>query len=220
MLAVGGDLSAHRLVLAYSQGIFPWYSDPPILWWCPAPRSVLLPQDFRVWRSLRKTLRRQPYRITFDTAFAEVIGNCSKVPRPGQDGTWINEAMQAAYIELHTKGIAHSVEAWDGDTLVGGLYGIALGAAFFGESMFAHKDDASKVAFVHLVRQLIAWDFHFVDCQMSTDHLVRFGAQDLDLDDFQTRLDIALDGTMRRGPWNFDADFDPLAANELTLARE
>ena len=206
LLAVGGDLSAERLVLAYQHGIFPWYSEGrPILWWCPRPRLVLVPEELRINRSLRKAMRRAPYRITVDTAFDAVLAACAQTPRPDQGGTWITGDMRAAYGELHRLGIAHSVEAWQGDTLVGGLYGLALGTAFFGESMFALAPDASKIAFATLVQQLHAWSFRLIDCQVVTEHLVRFGAREFELGDFLGRLDVATGERHRKGPWRFDA---------------
>lgn len=205
LLAVGGDLSAERLELAYRQGIFPWYSEGrPILWWSPSPRLVLLPGELVVQRSLRKAIRRAPYRVSLDEAFGDVIDACATVPRPGQDGTWITAAMREAYVHLHELGIAHSVEAWEGDELVGGLYGVSLGAAFFGESMFAHRPDASKIAFVHLVQQLHGWGCELVDCQVVTDHLLRFGAREIDRGEFLRRLDAAQRRPDRRGRWRFD----------------
>ncbi|MCR9160904.1 MAG: leucyl/phenylalanyl-tRNA--protein transferase [Nannocystaceae bacterium] len=207
LLAVGGDLSPERLVLAYQHGIFPWYSEGrPILWWCPRPRLLLLPEELRIGRSLRKAMRRAPYRISVDTAFSQVIDGCAKTPRPDQGGTWITSDMRAAYIELHRLGIAHSVEAWRGTQLVGGLYGLALGTAFFGESMFAHATDASKIAFATLVLQLQRWSFRLIDCQVVTDHLLRFGAREFALSDFLGRLEVATDEHHRRGPWRFDPD--------------
>ncbi len=209
LLAVGGDLSPERIVLAYTNGIFPWYSeDRPILWWCPSPRLVLLPERLHVGRSLRKAQRRAPYRLTLDTAFAEVITACASAARPGQFGTWITTDMQEAYIELHRLGVAHSVEAWEGDELVGGLYGLGLGQVFFGESMFARRPDASKLAFLTLVEQLRAWDFRMVDCQVVTDHLLRFGAHEVELEEFLERLDQAVTGPHRRGPWSWDRAAD------------
>lgn len=206
LLAVGGDLSAQRIVLAYSQGIFPWYSEGrPILWWCPSPRLVLLPERLHVPRSLRKAQRRAPYRLSLDEAFPEVIEACAGVPRPGQDGTWITRAMREAYIDLHRRGIAHSAEAWEGDELVGGVYGLALGGVFFGESMFARRPDASKLAFVALVEQLRSWGFTMVDCQVVTEHLLRFGAHEIELDEFLRRLDEGLELPHRAGTWRFDA---------------
>jgi leucyl/phenylalanyl-tRNA--protein transferase len=176
LLAVGGDLSVARLVAAYSRGIFPWFSrGDPILWWSPDPRFVVDPTAIHIGRSLRRSMARQPYRITFDTAFPDVIRACATAPREGQRGTWITRNMLAAYDALHAAGYAHSVEAWQGNTLVGGLYGVALGRMYFGESMFARADDASKIAFVVLCRHLAHWHFPLVDCQMETAHLARFG---------------------------------------------
>ncbi|MCP4447284.1 MAG: leucyl/phenylalanyl-tRNA--protein transferase [Myxococcales bacterium] len=205
LLAVGGDLSAERLRLAYGMGIFPWYDeDMPILWHSPDPRMILLPSELCINRSLRKAMRRAPYRITLDTAFHEVITACSQVPREGQGGTWITEDMITAYDELHRQGHAHSVEAWQGDELVGGLYGVALGSAFFGESMFALAASASKIAFATLVAQLVAWDFDVVDCQQHTDHLERFGAVEVPRTEFLARLEGSLKAPTRVGPWRFD----------------
>jgi leucyl/phenylalanyl-tRNA--protein transferase len=179
LLAVGGDLSPDRLVLAYSQGIFPWYEQgQPILWHSPDPRMVLVASQVHVPRSLAKVLRRGDYEITLDTAFADVIDGCASAGRPGQRTTWITAAMRKAYVELHRRGVAHSVEAWSGGRLAGGLYGVSLGAAFFGESMFARRPDASKAAFVTLVAQLVRWGIDLVDCQVYTDHLARFGAEE------------------------------------------
>lgn len=218
LLAVGGDLSPERLVLAYQHGIFPWYSEGrPILWWCPRPRLVLLPDELRVNRSLRKSMRRVPYTLTLDTAFEQVIDACAEAPRADQGGTWITADMRAAYIELHRLGIAHSVEAWRDGELVGGLYGLALGTAFFGESMFARAPDASKIAFATLVHQLQRWSFRLVDCQVVTDHLVRFGAREFALDDFLGRLAVATDERHRRGPWRFEAQTQDAARRGLTV---
>lgn len=207
LLAVGGDLEPHRLLLAYSQGIFPWYEEGlPILWHCPDPRTVLVPAALRVSRSLRRTLRRAPFSLRLDTAFERVIRACAGTERPGQRGTWITPEMIGAYLRLHALGFAHSAEAWDGDELVGGLYGVSLGACFFGESMFAARPDASKVAFVALVRQLERWGFELVDCQVQTPHLARFGAVAWPRERFLARLAGALDQPTRRGPWHLDAD--------------
>jgi leucyl/phenylalanyl-tRNA--protein transferase len=207
LLAVGGDLRPERLVLAYSHGIFPWYSEGrPILWWCPSPRFVLFPGELEVNRSLRKAVRRAPYRLTVDQSFADVIDACATTPRPGQDGTWITQDMREAYIELHRLGIAHSIEAWIGRLLVGGVYGLSLGHTFFGESMFAWQPDASKIAFVTLVRQLVRWSFDMVDCQVPTEHLARFGAREVPLEEFLARLEVSVREPTRRGPWQFDED--------------
>lgn len=179
LLAVGGDLRPERLMDAYRRGIFPWYGEGlPILWHSPDPRYVLPVEQLRVNRSLAKAIRRGPYVITLDTAFGEVLRHCAATPRPGQDGTWITDDMIHAYETLHALGHAHSVEAWLADELVGGLYGVAVGALFCGESMFAHAPDASKIAFVTLVRQLAGWGFELIDCQVHTEHLERFGAED------------------------------------------
>lgn len=211
LLAYGGDLAPERLLAAYAQGIFPWYDDSPILWFSPDPRMVLRPAELHVSRSLAKRARRRPFELRMDTAFAEVIRACAEAPRPDQDGTWINEDMIEAYIVLHELGFAHSVEAWqldpEGDAaerLVGGLYGVSLGRAFFGESMFARESDASKIAFATFVRQLEAWGFDFVDCQVETAHLSRFGATEWPRADFLRALEIALDAETRRGRWSFD----------------
>jgi leucyl/phenylalanyl-tRNA--protein transferase len=207
LLAVGGDLRPERLLLAYSVGIFPWYSvGEPILWHSPDPRMVLMGRRLHVGRSLRKVMARHPYRITLDSAFARVIRSCSKVPRPEQDGTWITSEMEKAYGALHELGYAHSVEAWDGEALVGGLYGVSLGATFFGESMFAEAPDASKVAFVTLVTQLLRWGVGLVDCQVHTEHLERFGAQEIPRATYLRLLKRTLRVPTRRGPWVLDAD--------------
>lgn len=181
LLAIGGDLSVERLVAAYRRGIFPWFSPgDPILWWSPDPRFVLAPAELHVGRSLGRTLARGTFRFTFDTAFPQVIAACARTPRPGQRGTWITPAMQQAYIDLHHAGFAHSVEAWQDDELAGGLYGVNIGRMFFGESMFARADDASKAAFAVLCRHLTRWQFPLIDCQMETPHLTRFGGQYVD----------------------------------------
>lgn len=205
LLAVGGDLRPERLLLAYRSGIFPWYSDgQPILWHSPDPRMVLLTRDLEVPRSLRKTIRKQAYRLTLDTAFARVVTACASVERPGQSGTWITPDMQAAYRELHRRGLAHSAEAWQESRLVGGLYGVSLGAAFFGESMFALEPDASKVAFVRLVEQLARWGIGLVDCQVHTDHLARFGAVEWPRKRYLSALKKALASPTRTGRWAFE----------------
>jgi leucyl/phenylalanyl-tRNA--protein transferase len=202
LLAVGGDLSPERLVAAYSLGIFPWYDDEsPILWWSPDPRLVLEPAALHLPRSLSRTLRRGVYRVTADTAFERVIRACAQVERPGQRGTWITEAMVEAYVRLHALGLAHSFEAWDEGGLAGGLYGISLGAAFFGESMFALRPEASKVAFARSVEHLGSSGVRLIDCQVRTDHLVRFGAVEWPRDRFLSALAVALEAPTRRGAW-------------------
>jgi len=177
LLAAGGDLSADRLVQAYRHGCFPWFSEgQPILWWSPDPRTVLFPDELHVSRSLSKLLRQQRYEVTFDQDFAAVIQACA-APRAYADGTWITDAMQTAYLELHRRGHAHSVEVWEDGVLAGGLYGLAMGQLFFGESMFSRADNASKVGFSTLVEHLRAWGFVLIDCQMPTGHLHSFGAR-------------------------------------------
>lgn len=205
LLAVGGDLRPERLILAYSNGIFPWYNEGlPILWHSPDPRMVLVPDALRVSRSLRQRIKKEPFVLTMDQAFGEVIEACAEIPRPGQDGTWITDEMFNAYIHLFELGLAHSVEAWQDDTLVGGLYGVSIGGVFFGESMFARASDASKVAFVKLIRQLDAWGIHLIDCQVYTDHLARFGAELWPRPRFLQALSTALMQPTRQGRWTFD----------------
>lgn len=205
LLAVGGDLSPQRLVAAYASGIFPWYGPgSPILWWSPDPRLVLLPERLHVPRSLARTLRRGRYRLTADTAFAQVIRACAAAERPGQDGTWIVRDMIAAYERLHALGLAHSFEAWEGDQLAGGLYGVSLGAAFFGESMFSARPDASKAAFARAVDHLRAAGVRLIDCQVRTDHLARFGAEDMPREAFLAQLEVALAAPTRQGRWSLD----------------
>ncbi len=196
LVAVGGDLSLARLLSAYRHGIFPWYSEgQPICWWALHPRTVLWPSQLHVGRSLTKTMRNRPYLVSANLAFAEVMVACADTPRAGQDGTWITAAMQAAYQDLHQAGYAHSFEYWqatDGGgealQLVGGLYGVQIGQVFFGESMFAHAADASKVAFVHAVRHLQQAGVALIDCQMDTPHLARFGASAMPFESFQAAL--------------------------------
>ena len=202
-VAVGGDLRPERLLLAYSMGIFPWQGEP-LHWHCPDPRMVLLVDEVRVSRTLRRTLRRGVFRVTFDQAFTEVMTACAAAPRPGQDGTWITPGMIESYTELHRRGVAHSVEAWQGETLAGGLYGLSLGAAFFGESMFARQTDASKVAFATLVERLERWGIPLVDCQVYTPHLESLGAREWPRRDFLAALHAALDRPTRLGPWRLD----------------
>ena len=205
LLAVGGDLSPDRLLLAYSMGIFPWpLVERPLLWFSPDPRMVLRPRELVVSRSLRKTLRRGVFEVRLDTAFARVVARCAEIPRRGEAGTWITQDMAAAYARLHDLGFAHSAEAWQDGELVGGLYGVSLGASFFGESMFADRPDASKVAFVRLVQQLAAWRFDMVDCQVHTEHLARFGAQEWSRRRFLGALRRSLEASTRRGPWKLE----------------
>ncbi|MHB8454523.1 MAG: leucyl/phenylalanyl-tRNA--protein transferase [Acidiferrobacterales bacterium] len=206
LLAVGGDLSSESLLEAYRCGVFPWYSaGQPVLWWSPDPRTVLYPKNIRISRSLRKTLRNRKFRITLDTAFSAVIDACA-APRRNRpdDGTWITDAMRAAYCRLHEDGYAHSIEIWHSQDLVGGLYGVSLGTAFFGESMFSRCTDASKVALVHLVRQVEAWGFSMIDCQVASAHLFSLGAEEIPRTEFLIHLRTALRTPGRIGPWRFD----------------
>jgi len=193
LLAAGGDLSADRLVQAYRHGCFPWYQDDqPILWWSPDPRTVLFPEELHISRSLNKLLRQERYQVTFDQSFAAVIEACA-APRSYADGTWITSCMQAAYLELHRRGIAHSTEVWLDGELIGGLYGLAIGQLFFGESMFSRADNASKVGFVTLAKHLRDWGFVLIDCQMPTQHLQSFGARAIPRADFAGYLKHHLD---------------------------
>ena len=193
LLAVGGSLSVNSLVKAYSLGIFPWFSDDqPILWWSPSPRMVLNPKDTHFPRSLKKLARKTPFKITCDTCFSEVIDACSDIDRPDQDGTWITDEMRDAYLDMHDAGYAHSIEAWQEGKLVGGLYGIALGGAFFGESMFSGVSGASKIAFATLSEQLKEWGFVLIDCQIHTAYLESFGAQEIERNVFEKKLHKAL----------------------------
>lgn len=204
LLAAGGDLRAERLVLAYSLGIFPWYGGPPILWFSPDPRAVLRPAELRVSRRLLRTLRSGRFELRLDTAFRRVMEACAEAPRPGQDGTWITPDMIDAYEELHRLGLAHSAEAWREERLVGGLYGVALGSAFFGESMFHAERDASKAAFVALVWQLDAFGFDLFDGQLPTPHLTRLGLRAWPRERFLAALAKSVARPTRRGPWQLD----------------
>ena len=193
LLAIGGDLSVERLILAYSMGIFPWYSDnDPILWWSPDPRLVLIPAELKVSRSLRQTINKGIYRVTTNTAFEDVIRNCATIRRKGQGGTWITDDMIKAYVRLHKAGYAHSVESWADDELAGGFYGVMMGKAFFGESMFAKKTDASKVAFATYAARLAEKSFELIDCQVSTEHMKRFGAKEIARAEFMKLLQEVL----------------------------
>jgi leucyl/phenylalanyl-tRNA---protein transferase len=205
VLAVGGDVSEERLILAYSSGIFPWpHEGLPLLWHSPDPRTVLIPGDIHVGRSLEKSIRRGLYDVRLDTAFRQVIRGCSQKDRPNQDGTWITEEMIEGYVALHRRGLAHSIEAWRGDELVGGLYGVSLGSAFFGESMFSRADDASKVAFVTLVQDLARRGIGLIDCQVHTEHLARFGAEEWPRERFLEALAAALRNPTRKGKWRLN----------------
>jgi len=213
LLAFGGDLSPHRLIEAYSRGIFPWYGPgDPILWWSPDPRLVLEPAALHVPRSMRRILNQRRYTVTLDTAFGLVIRCCAGMPRREGQGTWLVSEMVDAYQGLHEQGLAHSVEAWAPDgALAGGLYGVALGRTFFGESMFYAMPDASKTAFVYLARLLARWDYGLIDCQQTTRHLLRFGATEIPRRDFLARLAPLCEELPFPDAWTMPEDFDPLA---------
>lgn len=201
LLAQGGDLTSQRLINAYSHGIFPWYSaGQPILWWAPDPRTVLFPERLKVSRSLKKTLRKRLFEVSFDRAFDRVIAACA-LPRSNEPGTWITPEMMAAYRHLHRQGIAHSVEVWDGKELAGGLYGLALGRVFFGESMFSRASDASKVALTRLVRAAMDWGYRLIDCQVYSEHLLSLGAELIPRREF-TRLLRELVPEAPAAAWN------------------
>jgi len=207
LLAVGGDLSPQRLLAAYKQGIFPWYSDDqPIMWWSPDPRAVFKINDFKVSRSLQKTLNKDLFHVTFDTAFSDVIKHCSTTRKDGF-GTWITNDMINAYCELHQRGYAHSVECWQDNELVGGLYGLSIGHAFFGESMFTRKTDASKVALTFLVKQLKQWQFDFIDAQVSSEHILSLGAIEMPRRQFISELQQTMKLSTRTGKWHLDVPF-------------
>ncbi|MFP4502567.1 MAG: leucyl/phenylalanyl-tRNA--protein transferase [Candidatus Hydrogenedentota bacterium] len=207
LLAVGGDLDPRRLLLAYSEGIFPWYADDqPILWWSPDPRMVVRPEEVHVSRRLRRTMRQGTFRFTADTAFEQVVHACAEAPRPEQDGTWITQDMAAAYTELHRLGFAHSFEAWQGQQLAGGLYGVSLGGCFFGESMFSKVSDASKAAFVTAVRQFLRWGIRVIDCQVDNPHLRRLGAYEIPRARFLMLLRTHLKQETLAGAWHIDDD--------------
>ncbi len=206
LLAASENLAPARLLAAYRHGIFPWYSDhQPVLWWSPDPRMVLFPAEFHMPRSLAKRLRRRDYEIRVDHAFAQVMQECA-MPRSDDAGTWITEDMIAAYCELHRLGHAHCVETWIEGELAGGLYGVALGRAFYGESMFARAGDASKIAFAHLVKQLARWQFGIIDCQMNTAHLARFGAREIPRTEFSRRLTELVNYPSPAAIWQFEND--------------
>ena len=204
LLAMGGKLSTDWLLQAYRRGIFPWYAPgQPILWWAPDPRLVLLPEKLHISRSLAKTIRQNKFSVTLDTAFSDVIAACAQA-RQGQSGTWITPEMQAAYVDLHHEGHAHSAECWYDGKLAGGLYGVAIGNIFFGESMFTELTDASKVAFVALARQLQRWGYGLIDCQVYTGHLASLGASMIARKDFTAILDSGCGQPGRVAPWRFD----------------
>lgn len=202
LLAIGGDLSIERLKTAYSKGIFPWYEDGmPILWWTPDPRMVLYPDKMIISHSLRQSIKKQQFTFTIDTAFEQVISNCSKTPRKGETGTWITREMKQAYIKLHEAGFAHSAETWLNGKLVGGLYGVSSGKAFFGESMFHHETNASKVAFYYLVEKLSKWGFQIIDAQVYTNHLESLGGELIPRSKYMNVLTEALKIDDITGSW-------------------
>jgi leucyl/phenylalanyl-tRNA--protein transferase len=206
LLAAGGDLSPERLLDAYRRGVFPWFSsDDPLLWWSPDPRMVLFVREVHVSRSLRRSVRSRRFRVTADTAFAEVIAGCG-APALDRENTWITQEMEEAYQRLASLGLAHSAEAWADGALVGGLYGVAIGRMFYGESMFSRRRDASKVVLVHLVRQLERWGFELIDCQMSTPHLASLGAREIPRQEFVRRLHHLVSQPAVPSPWVFDED--------------
>ncbi len=203
LLAVGGDLRLERILLAYSMGIFPWYSEgQPLLWWSPDPRAILVPDEVHISKSLRRVMRSHKFMIRFDSRFGDVIRNCSETKRDDQAGTWITDGMIQAYCGLHAAGFAHSVEAYYEEELVGGLYGISLGKAFFGESMFSHMSDASKTAFVSLAKLVGNLGFDFIDCQLPTDHLNSLGAAEISREDYLLKLRFALSNQTHQGSWS------------------
>lgn len=205
ILAIGGKPDPELLLIAYSQGVFPWpHPGHPLLWFCPDPRFALRPAEAHLGRSLRKVMRRGEFEVRADTDFEHVIRCCARKKRPGQRGTWINRGMIKGYTALHKQGFAHSIETWQDGRLVGGLYGVSLGAAFYGESMYADVPDASKVAFATLLGNLVQWDFQLVDCQSYTDHLASFGAEDWPRDEFLAVLEKALEVPTRKGPWTLE----------------
>jgi leucyl/phenylalanyl-tRNA---protein transferase len=209
LVCAGLELTAERVLAAYERGIFPWYSEgQPVLWWSPDPRMVLLPENFKLHRSLKKVLRRTEYEIRVDENFEDVMRGCAEL-RPDQGGTWITDSIIAAYSDLHRAGLAHCVECWIDGELVGGLYGIALGKVFFGESMFMRRTDASKIAFAHLVTQLAQWGFELIDCQQETEHLASFGAQPISRENFLQALKrlIHSDALVpRTGRWQIEVN--------------
>lgn len=204
LLAIGGDLSTHRLLRAYGQGIFPWYNpDEPILWWCPDPRAVLEPAGLKMSRSYRKAVQRGDYAVTMDRAYPEVLAACAGA-RAHSRGTWLGDDMREAYRALHAQGHAHSVEVWRQGELIGGLYGVSVGFAFFGESMFSRADDGSKIALYWLCEQLKSWGYGLIDCQVSSAHLGSLGATDLSRNDFLSRLAPLTQTPRAAGTWGFE----------------
>jgi len=205
LLAIGGDLSPERLLLAYSNGIFPWYSaGEPILWWSPSPRLVIFPDEFKLPKRLSRLLRQKTFSITMDSVFRQVITSCATEDKRPEKGTWITGDMIEAYCFLHEMGFAHSVECWLNKKLVGGLYGISLGGIFFGESMFSSTSNSSKIALASLVEKLLEWDFDLIDCQMKTEHLIQFGAREIPGPEFQNLLAKSMSSSIQTGKWQID----------------
>jgi len=220
LLAIGGDLSQERLISAYEKGIFPWYSDDtPILWWSPDPRLVLEPSNLHISKTLKRILKSKKYQITFDKAFSRVINKCANITRQNQDGTWIIPDIVKAYIKLHKNGLAHSVESWFNGELVGGLYGISMGGIFYGESMFALMPDASKVAFSYLVTLLQLWNFDLIDCQVTTSHLMNFGAHEISRDNFLKQLNTSLKKRSLQRDWSKHSSLDNFLEKHILSAR-
>ena len=212
LLAVGGDLSTERLLLAYSMGIFPWYSDEdPILWWSPDPRLILEPECLKISKSLKRIIAKKQFSITMDHDFKTVINRCATTKRK-EDGTWIVDDMINAYIELHHKGFAHSVEVWEKEKLVGGLYGVSIGKIFFGESMFSEINNASKISLVYLVKALREWGFSCIDCQVKTEHLISMGAREISRHDFLNQLKKTVKEKTRVGKWSLPESLELLPA--------
>ena len=205
LLAIGGDLSAERLLLAYSNGIFPWYSEgEPILWWSPSPRLVIFPDEFKMPKRLSRLMRQKTFSITMDSAFRQVITSCANVDQRREKGTWITQDMVEAYCLLHELGFAHSVECRQNKKLVGGLYGVSLGGIFFGESMFSSAPNSSKIALASLVKKLLEKDFDIIDCQMKTEHLIQFGAREIPGTEFQKLLAKSMSSSIQSGKWQID----------------
>ncbi len=210
LLAVGGDLTPGRLLAAYAQGIFPWYSKKdPILWWSPDPRMVLMPAELQVSKSMKQLLKRRTFEVTYDTVFADVIKGCAKAPRPGQEGTWLGKDMQKAYIQLHQLGHAHSVEVWSEGKLVAGLYGVALGRVFCGESMFTTVSNGSKYGFITAVQGLVRLGFELIDCQVHTEHLESLGAREIPRKAFIKLLGAGMGKPWLTGAWTDIAELQP-----------
>ena len=206
LLAIGGDLAPERLLLAYRNGIFPWYSEgDPILWWSPSPRLVIFPDEFKIPKRLARFIKQQKYKMTMDCAFQQVITFCASTSGRQAKGTWIDQDMIKAYTSLHGQGWAHSVECWQDEKLVGGLYGIALGKVFFGESMFSLQPNTSKAALIILVKQLQKWDFDLIDCQLKTEHLMQFGAREIPGTEFQSILAQSIKDPSNSGQWKLNS---------------